>query len=269
VGRLYVVDPDTAVVKLVGPLRIRDGGPYVGATGLAVHPKSGVLYGITAGLSPGLRPSLIKIDPKTAQATLVGRLGHSAADINFDATGKLFIWLTDLNQLGTVDLTLGAATPLATVSSIPGATGGGLAIDRRGIAHITPTTAVGTLDTVNVQTGVRTVGPVLSGAPYLSAIHSLTFSLAGVLYGVNSNLAVPAKTGLVTIDPASGVVSLVGALPDDAVGLAFSPDVVSTAEQSEPRYVVYVAIGVIALLGVIGLAMMALRRTPSSRPLVR
>jgi hypothetical protein len=258
VGRLYIVDPATAEARLVGPLRLRDGGAYIGVTGLAVDPRTRVLYGVTAGLSPGLPPSLIKIDPKTAQATLVGRLGHSAADINFDAAGRLFAWLTDIKQMGIVDLANGVATPLGPASSIPEATGGGLAMDARGIAHIAATTAAGTIDTFDTRTKVLTQGPVLTGAPYLSAIHSLTFSAAGVLYGVNSNLSVPAKTALVVIDPVSGLVSLVGALPEDAIGLAFSPDAVAEAEQSNLVRPAYLAVAGAALLG--GVVVFALRQ---------
>ena len=259
VGRLYVVDPDTAGAKLVGPLRLGDGGAYVGANGLAVHPRTRILYGITAGVTPGIRPSLIKIDPRTAEVTLVGVLGHSASDICFDSSGKLFIWLTDLDQLGTVDLASGAATPVGS-ASIPGATGGGLAIDKRGIAHLTTSTAVGTLDTVDMRTGARTMGPVLSGAPYLSAIHSLTFSPSGVLYAVNTNLAVPAKAALVIIDPTSGVVALVGALPEDSNGLAFSPDAVAIGEDSKPTWRTDAAIVVAVLIGVVVVAVMVLRK---------
>jgi len=259
VGRLYVVDPATAAAALVGPLRMGESGAYVGLTGLAVHPKTGVLYGITAGVSPGLRPSLMKVDPKNAHATVIGTLGHSASDITFDASGKLFIWLTDLDQLGTVDLANGAATPLGTPGPNPGSTGGGLAIDGRGIAYITATTAVGTLDRVDIQTGARTIGPVLSGAPYLSAIHSLKFSPSSVLYGVNTNLAAPAKTALVTVDPVSGVVSLVGALPEDADGLTFSHESSPTGDGSNPRRFAYWALAAAVLLG-LGVIAVVIRR---------
>jgi len=260
VGRLYVVDPATAATKLVGPLRVGESGVYVGLTGLAVHPKTAVLYGITAGVTPGLRPSLMKIDPRTANVTLIGTLGHSASDINFDAAGKLFIWLTDVDQLGTVNLATGAATPMGPPSANPASTGGGLAIDGRGIAYIAATTAAGTLDKVDTDTAARTVGPVLSGAPYLSAIHSLTFSPSGVLYGVNTNLAVPAKTALVTIDPVTGVVSLVGALPEDADGLTFSTDAAAAVEGSKTLQLAYWALAVAALVGLVVIVVLMRRR---------
>ena len=145
-------------------------------------------------------------------------------------------------------------------SANPASTGGGLAIDGRGIAYVAATTAAGTLDKVDVRTAARTVGPVLSGAPYLSAIHSLTFSPSGVLFGVNTNLGAPAKTALVTIDPVSGVVSLVGALPEDADGLTFSTDAVAAMEDSKTLYLGYWALAVAALLGVVVIVMLMRRR---------
>jgi hypothetical protein len=249
VGRLYVIDPGTAASRLVGPIRV-GGTVHVGITGLAVHPRTGILYGITAGLIPTLRPSLVTIDTKSAEATLIGPLGHSGSDINFDPKGTLFIWLTDLKQLGTVNLKNGAATPRGPPVGIADAVGGGLAIDERAVAHIATTTAAGTLDTVDTATGVRTVGPQLSGAPYLSAIHSMTFSPAGELFGVNTNMAAPAKAALVKIDPATGAVANVGALPDDADGLAFSPDRAGSVDAGKPFAAVYLVLVISALAAV-------------------
>jgi DNA-binding beta-propeller fold protein YncE len=259
VGRLYVVDAATAGTRLIGPLRI-GGGVHVGVTGLAVHPRTGVLYGITAGQSPSIRPSLIVIDPRTAEAQLVGPLGHAASDINFDSNAQLYAWLTDVNQLATVDLARGAATPVGMSHDMMGPSGGGLAIDNRGVALIATTTAVGTLDTVDLASGARTVGPVLSGAPYLSGIHSLTFSPTGTLYGVNTNLAAPAKTALVTIDRVSGVVSLVGALPEDSDGLAFSPDGATGERTLRPTYLAYAALAIALLIAAVVVVVIKQRR---------
>jgi len=160
-GALYVVDPKTAKAKLVGPLRI-PGLRSVGVTGLAVHPRTKVLYGITAGLTPELRPSLITIDPRTAEAKLVGPLGSAGTDINFDAKGNLLVWFADSNELGKIDLATGAATSIGP-SGLAGA-GGGLAIDRKGTVYVAPNTAAGTLDIVDTRTGAGTPGPTLTGA---------------------------------------------------------------------------------------------------------
>ena len=259
VGRLYVVDADTGGTKLIGPLRTADG-TYVGANALAMHPKSGVMYGVTAGISPGLRPNLFTVNVKTSEVTLIGALGQAASDICFDSHGTLFAWLSELKRLGTVNLRTGAATPFGPESTIADATGGGLAIDGKGTAYIATTTAVGTLDTVDSKTGTRTVGPALTGAPYLSAIRSLTFSSSGILYGVNTNLALPAKSALVIIDPRSGVVSLVGALPDDANALAFLPGSAPLGKEPLP-VAAYVAIAAaLVVLAAVAVSVMLRRR---------
>src|SRR5436309_3342301 len=71
-GNLYLVDPSDASFRSVGPLRLQ--GRSIGITGLAVHPKTGVLYGVTAGSSPAYRNSLVTIDPATAEASMVGEM---------------------------------------------------------------------------------------------------------------------------------------------------------------------------------------------------
>jgi DNA-binding beta-propeller fold protein YncE len=256
-GVLYVVDPKTAKAKLVGPLRI-PGLRSVGVTGLAVHPRTKVLYGITAGLTPELRPSLITIDPKTAEVKLVGPLGLAGTDINFDAKGNLFVWLADSNELGKINVATGAATPIGP-SGLAGA-GGGLAIDRKGTAYVAANTAAGTLDIVDTRTGAGTLGPALSGAPYLSEINSLTFSPEGELFAVNSNLAAPAKTALVVINTGTGVVSIVGDLPDDADGLTFSPDASATGAEPPAFAWIWTATAIVGILVFAALALRRLRR---------
>ncbi len=256
-GALYVVDPKTAKAKLVGPLRI-PGLRSVGVTGLAVHPRTKVLYGITAGLTPELRPSLITIDPRTAEAKLVGPLGSAGTDINFDAKGNLLVWFADSNELGKIDLATGAATSIGP-SGLAGA-GGGLAIDRKGTVYVAPNTAAGTLDIVDTRTGAGTPGPTLTGAPYLSEINSLTFSPEGELFAVNSNLAAPAKTALVIINTGTGVVSIVGDLPDDADGLTFSTDASASGAKPPAFAWIWAAIAIVGVLVFAALAVRRLRR---------
>jgi hypothetical protein len=48
VGALYTINPADAAATKIGPIRI-DGKFSIGVTGLAFHPTTGVLYGITAG----------------------------------------------------------------------------------------------------------------------------------------------------------------------------------------------------------------------------
>jgi hypothetical protein len=253
IGRLYKVDSNDGSARLVGPIRIGGTTP-VGVTGLAVDPKSGVLYGITAGLLPA-RPSLITIDTKTGNATLVGRLGAAASDANFDAKGTLYAWLSDTDQLAIVDLQTGQATAMGTARQ-DGAIGGGFTVERDGKALVASTTAGGSLETVDLVTGAVAHGPSLSGAPYLSAITSLTISPGGRLMGVNSNLGVPAKASLVSINARTGAVSEVSALPDDADALAFSPEGVGLDEAPASRWIAIV----LAFAAVLALSVWAVWR---------
>ena len=229
-GALYSVDSTTGKSKLVAQLRVGGLIP-IGLTGLAIHPKTGVFYGITAGLSAQIPRSLVTVDPKTGNTTLVGSLGHSASDIRFDTKGTLYAWLNEEARLATVDVGTGAATPIAGKSGYGDTLGGGLAIDRAGEFYVSATNAAGTLDRLDLATGQAIVGPRLTGAPYISSINSLAFANGGTLYAVNSNLGAPSKSILVTIDTKTGAVKEIGPLPNDVDPLAFGPDRVDT-EQS-------------------------------------
>jgi hypothetical protein len=220
-GALFTVDLVTGAAKLVAPLKVGGVIP-IGLTGLSIHPKTRVFYGITAGVSPAIPRSLVTIDPATGNATLVGNLGHVGSDIRFDAKGTLYVWLTDINRLGTVDLGTGAATAFEQ----PGyeqTLGGGIAFDRKGMLFISANTSAGTLDSWSPDDQHLVTGPRIVGAPYVSSINSMAFSDSGVLYAVNSNMGTPAKTNLVTIDPKTGQVKDIGALPGDVDPLAFAP----------------------------------------------
>ena len=220
-GALYSIDLRDHHASLVAPIRLGGALP-IGLTGLAVHPKTGVFYGITGGVSPNLPKSLVTIDPRTGNATLVGKLGLAGADIRFDDKGTLYVWLIDRNCLGVVDLGTGTAKP------IPGSTyeqtlGGGIAVNREGVVYISANSPGGTLDTFDPREGKIAAGPQMKGAPYVSSINSMAFGDDGVLYAVNSNLGTPAKTRLIAVDVKSGDVKDVMALPDDVDSLTFGP----------------------------------------------
>lgn len=217
-GNLYVVDPTNAAAKSVGALNIQ--GKPIGITGLAVHPKSGVLYGVTSGSSPNHRNSLVTIDPATAEATLVGEMRVAGSDIAFNHDGELYMWLPDTNQIGRINLASGRVTALGEIGESTRIEGG-IAFDAHGKLYVTPSGATGAIETRDPASGAVSNGPALINAPYLSSMNSLAFSPHGVLYGVNSNMGAPAHTALVKIDVHSGVVTQIGALPEDTDCLAF------------------------------------------------
>lgn len=220
-GALYSIDIGEHRASLVAPVRIGGAVP-IGLTGLAVHPKTGVFYGITGSVSPTLPKSLVTIDPRTGNATLVGKLGFTAADIRFDTKGTLYAWLLDKNCLGIVDLGTGAAKPVEN-SSYEQTLGGGIAVNRDGLIYISANSPGGSLDTFDPREGKVRSGPQMKGAPYVSSINSMAFGDDGTLYAVNSNLGTPAKTRLVAIDPKSGEVKDLMQLPDDVDALSFGP----------------------------------------------
>jgi hypothetical protein len=226
----------------------------VAIVSLAIHPATGVLYGVTAGLS--IPRSLVSIDPESGNVSLIGSLGHVASDLSFARSGQLFAWLPDINRLGRVDLRSGTVTPMES-SAIQGLMGGGLAIGPDDFAYVAATGASGTLDTVDLRTGVGTTGPPLTEAPYLSAITNLTFSPQGVLYAVNSNMGAPAHTALVTINTVTGRVKEIGPLPPDSHALIFAPK--RAEETSRLTPVLLMGLAAIAAL-IIGIGFVAARR---------
>lgn len=253
-GSLYTVNLGTGSPTFVAPVRLNGGTP-IGLTGMAAHPQTGIFYAITSALSTSQGQSLVTVDVNTGNASLVGEIRHAASDISFNRAGILFAWLTNTSQLGIVNLTTGAITPIGNArGSGPPA---GLAIDGKGLAYITPSGAAGTLDTVDIGTGNITTGPTLTDAPFPSAINSMTFTPSGLLLAVNSNAGVPANTRLVTINLGTGKVSNIGTLPDDTDALAFTPELRRSGELSSVNVqtLALLVLGAIALiLGLIGWA---------------
>ena len=219
VGNLYTVNLSDATARLVAPILLK-GETAVGITGLAVHPATGVFYGITSALSPVNPRSLVTLDVNTGAAELVGPLGAAGSDIAFDPHGNLFVWLPGTSQLGTVDLATAHVQPLGPPG--PPGNSGGIAIDAAGTAYITPSGAAGNLDRVDTATGVVTKGPALSGAPFPAGIAAMTFTPSGLLLALNTNGGSPANVRLVTINTKTGLVNAIGSLPDDSDSLAFA-----------------------------------------------
>jgi DNA-binding beta-propeller fold protein YncE len=257
-GNLYVINLANGTATLVGAIRLPGSKP-IGVTGMAVHPSTGILYGITSELSPNHPRSLVVIDPDSGAATLVGDLGMIGSDIAFDANGTLYLWLPATSQLGTVNVENAAVTPLGKPG--PAGSPAGIAIDPVGMVYVTSKGANGTLDNVDLATGSLQVGPPLTGAPFATQINSMSFSPSGLLLAVNSNGGSPATTRLVTINTATGAVATIGTLPDDTDALAFTgtgPNLAPTLSTMSPGGRVVIAAISTALVVLAG--MLVLRR---------
>src|SRR5579862_618877 len=222
-GHLYIVDPETAASTLVAPLMISGKTP-IGLRGLAVHPKTGVFYGITSPSASSSPRSLVLVDPTNGSVTPVGDLGYGASDLDFDTDGTLYAWVPETRQVGTVNLDTGAIT-LVGQPLERGALKGSVAFVDKGHALVAGTGGNGTLDTIDLVTGKVTAGPTLKGAPFPDFIGGLAFSPKGVLYAINSSLGRGVQANLITIDPQTGVITNLGALPNDTESLYFGPPV--------------------------------------------
>jgi hypothetical protein len=252
-GNLYVVDPSTASATLVGSIRLGDSP--VGVLALAAHPKTGVVYGITAGLGNVPR-SLIEIDLQSATAQLVARLPVRGSDIGFDDEGTLYMWAPDLHQLVSIDLETATPQPIGNPLAVAGT--GAVAIGPGSHeALVAVNGGHGRLMRIDVRTGEAVEGPQLKDAPYEASIDNLTHSAAGVLYGVNSDGGSPSKSALVMVDPANGMVSKIGPLPDDVRGLIFATEhsrfIIS---KDTLRFWLLVGLGMLA----VGIIVYAMRR---------
>ncbi|HLX22741.1 MAG TPA: hypothetical protein VKR38_05290 [Usitatibacter sp.] len=250
-GNLYSVNLANGQATLVGAIRLPNAKP-VGVTGMAFHPQTGVLYGITSELSPNSPHSLVIIDATNGKATLVGDLGLIGSDLAFNSKGTLYIWMQATSQLGTVDPSSAVVTPIGRAG--PPGPPAGIAIDPQDMVYVTAKGASGTLDNVDLTTGMLQVGPLLTGAPFSTQINSMSFSPSGLLLAVNSNGGSPATTRLVTINTASGAVATIGALPDDTDALAFfgstGGGIAPTFTNMNPGARVVIVALTVALLGV-------------------
>jgi len=252
-GNLYTVNLANGAATLIGAIRLPGAKP-IGVTGMAFHPQTGVLYGITSELSPNNPHSLVTIDPLTGAAAVVGELNTVGSDLAFDKLGTLYVWMQTSSQLGTVDMSTARVTPIGKGG--PPGPAAGIAIDPQGMVYVTAKGASGTLDNVDLATGGLQVGPPLTGAPFSTQINSMSFSPSGLLLAVNSNGGSPANTRLVAINTATGAVATIGNLPDDCDALAFlgsrMSNVAPTFSNLNPGLKVVVVALTIALLAVAG-----------------
>ena len=244
-GNLYVVDPETVSARLVGPIKVDD--TPIGVVALATHPRTGVVYGITAGLSSQIPRALVEIDLDNARARVVAALPVRGSDIGFDPNGTLFMWAPEQLQLVKVDITTAAITPIG--DALAGTAGGAVVVSEDGReALLAVDGAQGRLLRIDLATGQAMEGPRLRGAPYDASIDNLTLSPSGVLYGVNSDGGTPAKAALVTVDPKTGSVAKLGSLPDDVHGLIFAAAPRSRWSPESLRIWVLIALGAVAAL---------------------
>ena len=218
-GDLYRIDPATGAGTSIGAIGYA-------ITGLAIAPD-GRIFGTEATRSGSLGPArLIEIDRVTGAGTPLGELfdgtlNHgSTADITF-VGADLFGWSEFGDDPIAIDTTDGSVVVIGNtgVSS----SGSGMAAAADGTVWFAPGRVNGDLYTIDVGTGIGTLGPALSGGTY-DNLNAMTF-LNGVLYAVevidDANPTTAAQ--LVTVDTATGAITAVGPVPPGLDALAGWP----------------------------------------------
>ena len=228
-GQLYTLNPaNGAMVQNIGPLNDAAGTNYP-ITGLAFHPTTGVLYGATGNNPAATAARLVTINPTTGLVTVIGSFNagptnssgtpSTMGDLAFDSAGNLFgVGTIGGPQLYSINAATGQATVIGS-TGLTSTTGGGVEISASGVIYGTPTASrFGTYDGV---TGAFTniANPVKpSGGGY----GALAFD-GSTLYGLNVGSGSPPPTNLVTIDPATGAVTNLGASIASLDAIAFAP----------------------------------------------
>jgi hypothetical protein len=233
----------------IGPLNDASNQNY-SMTGLAFHPATGVLYGSTGNANTALQAALVTINPATAQVTVVGQFnagpvssgGNPATmtDLAFDAVGNLYgVGSVGGPNLYTVNPATGQATLVGPNGVSTSTSGGGLAISPEGVFYGTPTSS--RYGTYNAGTGAYTNITNPAKPAGTGAYGALDFD-GSILYGLNVGPGSPPPTALVTIDPATGGVTLIGPSLPSLDAIAFLVP--------EPTSLALLIIGLAAMAGI-------------------
>jgi hypothetical protein len=168
---------------------------------------------------------LVTINPGTARVTLVGPFnigGATMTDFAFTPAGQLYgLSSSGGANLYSINLSTGQATQVGS-SGITFTDGGGLAISPAGVFDSTPIPA--DFGTYNPATGAYTnitnPNKPAGGGSYAA----LAFN-GSTLYGINllNGNGASKNTHLVTIDPATGAVTDIGASVTALDSIAFTP----------------------------------------------
>ncbi|MEM7164344.1 MAG: hypothetical protein AAF581_02715 [Planctomycetota bacterium] len=214
---LRQIQPTTGATLFSVPLTIATG-TVMQANGIAVHPTTGVMYGIIR--PQGGDRQLGLIDPATGATTLIGLLGDNFAGIAFDSGGVLYGVTGDgavqPESLFTIDLTTAVPTFVFALGNgsdgetIAYNTSSGLLYHASGLSS---GAAPPVFESIDLATGLITPVP-LTGFGYDEAL-GMTYDV-----GADSFLVTTLSDEFVTITP-SGFVTLVGPLDHTAKGLAF------------------------------------------------
>ncbi len=231
VGGLLKIDPSTGVDTFVGTTM--DGTLSVRLPSLAVDPATGIMYG--GGFDSRVAiPNLYKVNPSTAELTLVGASGTvpgNMVGLDFGPDGKLYAAMAEGSstnggtQLAIIDKFTGAATLIGPFGEDPVVKKmGAIAFDKDGTLWGATENSIvfSALYKINLSTGHATfVANIIrdngDGTFSHKSIRSIQFACDGTLYAGDSF-----SKGFGTIDTTEGTYTATSSDPDGLIGgLAF------------------------------------------------
>jgi Ca2+-binding RTX toxin-like protein len=205
-----------------GKVERKIGNIGFAVTGLAVHPRTKQLYGVTGAQDESAPGSLIKINKATGKGKLIGDeldgTDNGAADITFTRSGTLFGWSEDSDDLITINLATGAATVVG--DSGEGTAGSGLAADSADTLFFAGDNDNGPLRTVDPETGSLTDLDTLDGTVG-DSIGALAFDRKDRLFGARKTDAARGRD-LIRIETESAHVTKVGDTIEGLDAIEFS-----------------------------------------------
>lgn len=217
---MYVISPaiqpnllslDPATGTVLGSLPV--SGSQVLTGGLSARPSSKKLYTID-GYNDALQDRTFRIDSENGQGDIIGYTGYNwnFRCVEFDPTDGTLYAARD-NELFTISLGTGVATPVTAISGTNLNQVTALAIDAAGNAYVTDTVGVG-LFTLDMSSGNLTH---LGDLNTPSFFRDLAFDEAGTLWGIDA-----VGSGVYTIDIAQVTATLKFTGPSSGYwGIAF------------------------------------------------
>ncbi|GJM16310.1 MAG: hypothetical protein DHS20C13_16370 [Thermodesulfobacteriota bacterium] len=264
---LYIVNPNTAASTLVGPIG------FQGVTGLAFLGDGRLVASAQADVGDVMNAIFIEINPLTGQGSLIGPIGDDetpgecgrAPDLTYDpATDTLFAIgrrCVDFDNNDSVLMEINQITGLGSIigNIDDGGAGNGLAIRADGTLFWA-TNVQGPdgarLFTINPATGQATQVTAFSQEfPNLGAFafHPVTQVLFASSLNPLAPLSFP-NASLETVNTTTGLLTLVGQLPDCTDAIVFS-------QQTPSNVPTLSEWGLIALAGILGIVgFMVMRR---------
>jgi hypothetical protein len=219
---LYTINPATGAATLIGPMGVNQ------CSGLDFGP-GGILYAGAAAPDDG-GDALYTVNTATGAATLVGTSNNCGPPITDLASDPLngVLYGTQFDCIVTFNLSTGAATLIGSTSG--DTDGNGLAFNAAGQLYYADGE---NLYSVNPANGASSVIAAMTGQPdgcsEPHAIDSMKFNPDGVLYGVLVCASGGGQNWLVTINPATAVISPIGLTGAHMDGIAWSPVSAPTA----------------------------------------